>query len=74
MSETNPGHHGIQPGHDVHGVHHGPTFAGPRPVFTDEEWEGFQKADRTGGGVVVGLMTAIFTIGLILYTTIALVV
>jgi hypothetical protein len=72
MSDPHPGHHGIQGGHGVHGVRHGAP-AGALP-FTAEAWLGFQKADRHSGGVVVGLMTAIFTIGLVLYATIAYIV
>jgi hypothetical protein len=35
--------------------------------FPPDEWEQLQADDRHAGAVVLGLMTAIFTIGLILY-------
>jgi len=70
-------------GHE-HGSHHvqsQPSHGGPthhpsgRPIyFTDREWSEFQRSDRAAGGVVVALMTFIFTLGLVLYTTIALIV
>jgi hypothetical protein len=74
-------HHGH--GHD-HGSHHVQEHAGHggtthhpsgRPTyFTEQEWADFQRSDRASGGLVVALMTAIFSIGLVLYTTIALIV
>jgi hypothetical protein len=42
--------------------------------WTAEEWEEFHKSDRGAGGAVVVLMTAIFSIGLVLYSVIAIVV
>jgi hypothetical protein len=70
-------------GHDQ-GSHHiqaQPTHGGPthhpsgRPIyFSEQEWADFQRSDRAAGGVVVALMTAIFAMGLILYTTIAMIV
>jgi hypothetical protein len=71
--------------HDhAHGSHHiqehgGHGGAGHHPsgrptYFSEQEWSDFQKSDRAAGGVVVALMTAIFTTGLCLYTTIALIV
>jgi hypothetical protein len=70
-------------GHD-HGIHHGHEHAGHggathhpsgRPTyFTEREWADFQASDRAAGGAVVKLMTAIFIVGLCLYTTIALIV
>lgn len=44
------------------------------PHFTEHEWEEFQKDDVHAGGAVVCLMAAIFFIGLMLYSTIALIV
>jgi hypothetical protein len=38
-----------------------------QPFFPAAEWEQLQADDRHGAAVVLGLMTAIFTIGLILY-------
>jgi hypothetical protein len=39
--------------------------------FTEEEIRAFQRSDKQAGGTVVGLMTSIFTIGLLLYTFVA---
>jgi hypothetical protein len=74
-------HHGHD--HD-HGGHHVQAHAGHggathhpsgRPsYFTEQEWADFQRSDRASGGMVVGLMAAIFTAGLLLYTTVALIV
>jgi len=70
-------HHGH--GHD-HGSHHAPHEgathhpSGRPSYFTEQEWADFQRSDRSAGGIVVALMTTIFTIGLLLYTTIALIV
>jgi hypothetical protein len=54
-------------GHDVHGQ------AATLP-FTDAEWQQFQKDDIHGGGAIVVLMASIFSIGLLLYATVALIV
>jgi len=35
--------------------------------FAPDEWEQLQADDRHGAAVVIGLMTAIFGIGLIIY-------
>ncbi len=64
-------HHGH--GHE----HHGGTSHHPsgRPnYFTEQEWADFQRSDRSAGGAVVALMAGIFTVGLVLYTTIAMVI
>lgn len=50
----------IQAGHGEHGT-------GSLP-FTQTQLEQFHDDDKHGGGAVVVLMTAIFTIGLILYS------
>ena len=42
--------------------------------LSDAELEVFHKEDRMGGGLVVGLMAGIFTIGLLLYITVAIMV
>jgi hypothetical protein len=71
MSENVTDHpHGPAP----HGEHvtgaappHGDAAALP---FSDAEWQGLKKSDVTMGGLVVGLMTGIFTIGLLLYSAI----
>jgi hypothetical protein len=71
-------HHGhAHGGHHVqeHAAHGGGHHPSGRPsYFSEQEWADFQKSDRAAGGVVVALMTAIFAIGLCLYTTIALIV
>ncbi len=73
MTESHPHEHGIQPAQD--GVRHAPAApAGAAAMFAEEEWQQFQRSDLGAGKVVVALMTAIFTIGLILYATIAYIV
>lgn len=49
-----------------HGEHHAP--------FSEQQMKEFQKDDTFAGGAVVVLMSAIFSIGLILYTAILIVV
>jgi hypothetical protein len=84
MSESHPGEQGIRPaqegiqhGHGsppgAHGIQEGHAGqpAGPPLHFTWEEWQQFQRSDLGSGGVVVALMASIFTIGLLLYGTIA---
>jgi hypothetical protein len=63
------GGHGVQTD-ELHG-HHGAAVALP---FTEADREEFQKSDIQAGGAVIVLMTAIFSIGLILYTVVAIVV
>jgi hypothetical protein len=43
-------------------------------VFPEAEWEQFQGEDRYAGGMIVGLMTSIFSIGFVLYLVIFLIV
>jgi hypothetical protein len=50
-------------GHAPHGA--------PALPFTEADWAEFHKSDKGAGGAVVVLMGAIFTIGLLLYSTIA---
>jgi hypothetical protein len=59
-----------------HASHGGTTHhpSGRPAYFTEQEWADFQRSDRASAGVVVGLMAGIFTVGLVLYTTIALIV
>jgi hypothetical protein len=70
--------HAIQPspahGHAIqaHGDHHHGSSA--PPLFSDVEWGQFRKSDVVAGGAIVGLMTAIFSIGLVLYSVIAVIV
>jgi hypothetical protein len=47
------------------------TPAGP-PYFSEAEWERFRADDRVGGGMIIILMGAIFTIGLFLYAGVCL--
>jgi hypothetical protein len=78
--------HGIQPppdpaaGHGAHVTagahdhHHHAAPAGEAWYFTDEEWNQFRKSDAGAAAAIAGLMASIFTIGLLLYTAIAIVV
>ncbi len=59
-------------GHD-HGTPRGAAPTAPAPAFPYEEWLQFQRSDLGAGKVVVSLMAAIFTIGLLLYFSIALI-
>jgi hypothetical protein len=60
---------------DSHAAHHGAHGAAARPLsFSAAEWNEFRKSDARSGGVIIALMTAIFTIGLTLYATIAYIV
>lgn len=56
---------------DPHG-HHGKSVAGL--PFSEADWQAFKKDDIGAGGAVIVLMAAIFSIGLFLYTIIAVVV
>ncbi len=44
------------------------------PHFTDQEWQEFHDDDIHAGGAVVCLMASIFSLGLLLYTTVAIIV
>jgi hypothetical protein len=46
----------------------------PAPSFTEAEWHDFHTSDKGAGAAVIVLMTAIFSIGLVLYATIAIIV
>lgn len=59
-------------GHD-HGIQHGAAPAAAAPRFAYEEWLQFQRSDLGAGKVVVGLMAAIFAIGLLLYLAISVI-
>ncbi len=50
----------------THPAEHAPA----QMPFSEAEWEKLRKEDVRGGGTVVVLMAAIFTIGLILYTVV----
>jgi hypothetical protein len=45
-----------------------------RPFFSEVDWEKFRADDRQAAAMVIGLMTAIFSIGLVLYVTIFFIV
>ncbi len=47
---------------------HGNPAANP---FSEQEWANFHKDDVTAGKVIVLLMATIFSVGLVLYTSIA---
>ena len=66
MSETHGDQHVTAD--PAHAAHHGEA------AFSDRQLSEFHKADAYMGGAVVVLMTAIFIIGLLLYTTILIVV
>ena len=68
MTDAHGHDHNIQPA--GHGIQHGATAAAA-PHFPYEEWLQFQRSDLGAGKVVVGLMAAIFAIGLALYFAIA---
>jgi hypothetical protein len=61
---------GITP---THAAHHAAHPAARTLPFSEADWNEFQKSDIGAGGAVVVLMTAIFSIGLVLYTVIAIV-
>jgi hypothetical protein len=42
--------------------------------FSDPEWQDLQAEDRHAARAVVGLMASIFSIGLCIYITVALIV
>ena len=50
---------------------HGSPAASP---FTDAQWHEFHESDKGAGAAVIILMSAIFSIGLVLYTIVAVIV
>jgi hypothetical protein len=52
----------------------GHGHASGQPHFSDAEWASFQADDRKAATAVVGLMASIFTIGLVLYIVVFLLV
>ena len=63
--------------HDPHaapGPTHEQQAAGLNLPFTEADWQQFHKDDIGAGGAIIVLMTAIFSIGLVLYSIIAAVV
>jgi hypothetical protein len=69
MTDPHGHDHGIQPA--GRGTQHGAAAAAP--LFPYEEWLQFQRSDLGAGKVVVGLMAAIFVIGLLLYLAISVI-
>jgi hypothetical protein len=63
MNHADPSHHGT----------HATAPAG-QTLFPDAEWQAFRLEDRASAAAIAGLMAGIFTIGLILYSVVALVV
>lgn len=41
------------------------------PFFSDKQWKALETSDKSAGRAVIGLMTAIFLIGVFLYTIVA---
>jgi hypothetical protein len=52
---------------------HAPVSS-PSPAFTEAEWHDFRTSDKGAGAAVIVLMTSIFSIGLVLYAIIAIIV
>lgn len=55
-----------EPPHDMPTVVHS-------PYFSDKQWEALETSDKSAGRAVIGLMTAIFLIGVCLYSIIAVI-
>lgn len=53
---------------DPHHDHASPHAALP---FHDADWQQFKKDDITAGGAIIKLMTAIFLVGVVLYSVVA---
>lgn len=53
---------------------HEPAQAVSGPHFSDSEWTAFQADDRGSAAVIIGLMTGIFSIGVCIYSIVALTV
>lgn len=49
-----------------------PTPPTSAPYFNDEQYNVFQSDDKSAGGAIVGLMTAVFTVGVVIYAIIAM--
>lgn len=60
MTDTYTAH----PGH-----HHAPALP-----FSESEWHEFQASDILAGKVIIALLGGIFLVGLILYTTVTIIV
>jgi hypothetical protein len=46
----------------------------PALPFSDADWKEFHESDKGAGGAIIVMMGAIFSIGLVLYATIAIIV
>lgn len=55
-------------------THSHPASAGLALPFTDAQLHSFHEDDKHAGGAVIVLMAAIFSIGLVLYSVIAVIV
>jgi hypothetical protein len=80
---TSPGDsHGIRPTPDPAAGHVTPAHGHGRhdaaavepAYFRAEEWNQFRKSDKGAAAAIAGLMAGIFSIGLIMYTVIAIMV
>jgi hypothetical protein len=60
--------------HDHHVQTHGHAEARANMLFAEEEIRQFQRSDLGAGRVVVSLMAAIFLTGLLIYTTILIII
>jgi hypothetical protein len=59
---------------DIHaGTPHGHGSA-PALPFSEADWHEFHQSDKGAGGAVIVLMGGIFSIGLVLYTIVAIIV
>jgi hypothetical protein len=70
-TEPNPHDHAVQAGHDNGHATGGHSTSS---IISEEEYRQYQRSDLGAGKVVVSLMAGIFSIGLILYTTILIIV
>jgi hypothetical protein len=52
---------------------HAPATTTALP-FSEAEWKEFHESDKGAGGAIIVLMGTIFSIGLVLYATIAIIV
>ncbi len=73
-SAASDSHVQTQPDAPPPGEPHEHVAAPEGPLFSDKEWKEFRDDDAHAGAAVVCLMAGIFTIGLMLYSTIALIV
>jgi hypothetical protein len=81
MTEPHSNDHAITP-QEPHSGDHAVTAQDPHHgsgarasvLFTEEELRQFQRSDLGGAAVVVSLMTGIFLTGLLIYTTILVII